>query len=135
MLDNAAYDGLLLKFGARDYNVLIGTIAKCGCRRIDQSNRNDILAMRCAVFALPRQSNRIRSRFACRYLFVPNQALAAAIEQWTAKIAPLGAPVAVQIRTRMAGDEADEFRKAHLRQRRAVARDARALQSTLGRVA
>jgi hypothetical protein len=38
----------------------------------------------------------------------------------------------VQIRTRMAGDEADEFRKAHLRQRRAVARDARALQSTFG---
>jgi hypothetical protein len=80
----------------------------------------------------PNRSESIRSRFACRYLFVPNQALAAAIEQWTAKIAPLGAPVAVQIRTRMAGDEADEFRKAHLRQRRAVARDARALQSTFG---
>jgi hypothetical protein len=77
------------------------------------------------LLCLANRTESIRSRFACRYLFVPNQALAAAIEQWTAKIAPLGAPVAVQIRTRMAGDEADEFRKAHLRQRRAVARDAK----------
>ncbi len=73
VLDNSAYDDLLLKFGARDYNVLIGTLAK--------------------------------------YLFVPNEALARKIEQWAAKIAPLGPAVAVQIRTRMAGDEADEFRK------------------------